>query len=137
MTLFENNTYRTSDRLLDIEFLFVDLGYVIGWRAYILTDINYQMFSSSRTDDSSIVHRLIETDSELKHKINNFIRMSRGTNETMSTIRYICWSKPIYELTDIYEVAKTWSEITAYYIRYGGSFGSIQPVLKSRGIITM
>ena len=36
MMLFENNYYRTSDYLLDIEFLFVDLGTSTGWRIYIL-----------------------------------------------------------------------------------------------------
>ena len=42
---YENNFYRTSDGLLDVEFLFVDLGGSNGWRAYILTDINYKQFS--------------------------------------------------------------------------------------------
>ena len=35
------------------------------------------------------------------------------------------------------EIAKTWSEITAYYIRNGGSFESIQPKLKRKGIIKL
>ena len=137
MTPYENNTYRTSDGLLDIEFLFVNMGASTGWRAYILTDINYKRFSSSRSDDPSVVHRLTETDSEMKRKINNFIRMSRGTNETMSTIRYICWSTAIHDLDDMYKLAQTWSEITAYYIRNGGNFQTIQPILKSRGVISL
>lgn len=137
MMLFENNTYRTSDRLLDIEFLFVDMGDAVGWRAYILTDINYKMFSSLRSDSIGTVHRLTETNKEMIRKINNFIRMSRETNETMNTIQYICWNKAIHSLDDMKTIAKTWSEITAYYIRNGGSFKTIQPVLKSRGVITL
>ena len=35
------------------------------------------------------------------------------------------------------EVAKTWSEITSYYIQHGGSFDTIQPRLKARGIVTL
>ena len=134
---FENNFYKTSDRLLDIEFLFVDLGGTTGWRAYILTDINYKMFSGSRSTDSSTIHRLTERNIDMKRKINNFMQMTRRTNNVNRTIYYICWSKAIYDLDNMREIAKTWSEITAYYIRNGGSFGSIQPILKQRGIISI
>lgn len=134
---YENNFYRTSDGLLDVEFLFVDLGGSSGWRAYILTDINYTMFSRSRSTDCSTIHRLTENNDEMKRKINNFIRMTRQTINSDRTIRYICWSKAIHNLSDMREVAKTWSEITAYYIRHGGSFGTIQPILKQRGIISL
>lgn len=134
---YENNFYRTSDELLDIEFLFVNLGGSSGWRAYILTDINYKMFSRSRSDDCTVVHRLTENNSDMNRKINNFIQMTRQTDNTDRTIRYICWTKAIHDLSDMREVAKTWSEITAYYIRNGGSFGSIQPILKQRGVISL
>lgn len=134
---YENNFYRTSDGLLDIEFLFVDLGGQTGWRAYILTDINYKMFSKLRSDSCATVHRLTENSNDMQRKIRNFMQMTRQSAVLNKPIRYICWSKAIHELSDIREVAKTWSEITAYYIRHGGSFQSIQPVLKSRGIITL
>lgn len=130
---YENNFYRTSDGLLDVEFLFVDLGGSSGWRAYILTDINYKMFSRTRSTDCSIIHRLTEGNNDMKRKIINFMQM----NNVDRTIYYICWSNPIHNLSDIREVAKTWSEITAYYIRNGGSFGSIQPKLKRRGVISL
>lgn len=137
MMFYENNFYRTSDGSLDVEFLFVNLGRPIGWRAYILTDINYKIFSRLRSDNCTIVHRLTENNNEMIRKINNFVQMSRQTNSYLNNIRYICWSKAIYDLSDMREVAKTWSEITAYYIRNGGSFGSIQPVLKQRGVISL
>jgi hypothetical protein len=79
---------------------------------------------------------LVESDAEMKRKINNFIRMSRHTNDPDKSINYVCWSKEIHNLCDIREVAKTWSEITAYYIRYGGNFATIQPILKREGIIS-
>jgi hypothetical protein len=137
LTLYENNFYRTSDGLLDIEFLFVNLGGSSGWRAYILTDINYHMFSNSRSTSCTDIHRLTEGNNELQRKVRNFMQNTRAGSYSNRTIYYICWSKTIHELDDIREVAKTWSEITAHYIRHGGSFGTIQPALKSRGIITL
>ena len=134
---YENNFYRTSDGLLDVEVLFVDLGGTNGWRAYILTDINYQMFSSTRSTACSTIHRLTEGNNDMKRKIINFMQMTRQMNNADRTIYYICWSNPIHNLSDMREVAKTWSEITAYYIRNGGSFGSIQPKLKRRGVISL
>lgn len=134
---YENNFYRTSDGLLDVEFLFVNLGVSSGWRAYILTDINYKMFSATRSTDCSTIHRLIEGDSDMKRKIINFMQMTRQMNNVDRTIYYICWSNPIHNLSDMREVAKTWSEITAYYIRNGGTFGSIQPKLKRSGVISL
>lgn len=134
---FENIFYRTSDGLLDVEFLFVDLGRSSGWRAYILTDINYKRFSITRSTSASIIHRLTESDENMKRKINNFMQMTRQISHSNKTIHYICWSNTIHNLSDMREVAKTWSEITAYYIRNGGSFGTIQPVLKQRGVISM
>lgn len=134
---YDNNFYRTSDGLLDVEFLFVDLGASNGWRAYILTDINYKMFSVTRSTDCSIIHRLTEGDSDMKRKIINFMQMTRQMNNADRTIYYICWSNHIHNLSDMREVAKTWSEITAYYIRNGGSFSSIQPKLKRRGVISL
>ncbi|MCH5314750.1 MAG: hypothetical protein J1E81_02460 [Eubacterium sp.] len=132
----EYNFYLTSDRLLDIEFLFVDMGENIGWRAYIISDINYRQFGE-RSIIYTVTHRLEDSDADRVSKINRFLKSIDSSKPDKSIYGYICWSKPIYDLDDMHEVAKTWSEITAYYIRHGGSFGSIQPILKSRGIINL
>lgn len=135
--LFENNYYRTSDYLLDIEFLFVDLGPSTGWRIYILSNIDYKQFSSARSDSITTIHRLTETNSDILKKINIFQRnKGRSVNDT-TPVHYICWKYKIDSLERAREIAKTWSEITAYYIRKGGSFESIQPKLKRKGIIIL
>ena len=54
---YEHNFYCTRDRLLDIEFLFLDLGQEIGWRTYVLTHINYKQFSKNRSDAHTNVYR--------------------------------------------------------------------------------
>lgn len=121
---YENNFYLTSDGFLDIEFLFLDLGESRGWRAYILSDIDYQAVDSSRNTSCSVTHRLTEPNSE------RFIDEERS-------YQYICWSQPIHNLDSIREVAKVWSEITGYYIQHGGSFESIQQRLNQMGIIDL
>lgn len=137
MMLFENNYYRTSDFLLDIEFLFVDLGAPTGWRIYILSDINYKQFSLFRSDSITTIHRLTEHNSDMLKKINTF-RRSKGRAATdITPVHYICWKHQIDSLERAREIAKTWSEITAYYIRNGGNFESIQPKLKRKGIINL
>ena len=121
---YEHIYYLTKDKSLDIEFLFLDLGPSIGWRAYILSDINYKRVSRLRSDSGGTVHRLKE------------IAGHRYVNSNRDYY-YICWTKPIYSLESIRKLAQMWSEITAYYIKYGGTFDTIQPLLKARGIINM
>ncbi len=133
--LYEYNTYRTSDCLLDINFLFVEIA-PSDWRAYILTDINYKKFSSGRSDSINIIHRLTEHNEALITKIRAFIR-NNDIPYHKTDIHYICWDKKIESLESIRELAKTWSEITSYYIKHGGDFGTIQPILKSKGIISI
>ncbi len=135
MMRYEYNTYKTSDKLLDIPFLFVEIS-PSNWRAYILTDINYKMFSISRSDSITTIHRLTEHDESMQNKIRTFIR-NNSIPYSKSTIHYICWSSKIKSLESMREVAKTWSEITSYYIRNGGSFQTIQPILKTKGIISL
>ena len=137
MMLFENNYYRTSDYLLDIEFLFVDLGTSTGWRIYILSDIDYKQISSSRSDSITTIHRLTESNRDVLRKINTFQRNKGRTVSDFTPIHYICWKHNIDSLERAREIAKTWSEITAYYIRHGGNFESIQPKLKRKGIIRL
>lgn len=132
--LFENNYYRTSDYLLDIEFLFVNLG-TPGWRIYILSEINYKQFSASRSDSVTTIHRLTESNSDMLRKINTFQRNKGRPVADSTPIHYICWKYKIDSLERAREIAKMWSEITAYYIRNGGSFETIQPKLKRTGII--
>ena len=135
MMRYEYNTYRTSDKLLDIRFLFVETS-PSNWRAYILTDLNYKQFSTLRSDSITDIHRLTEHDETLKSKVQAFIR-NNNVPYNKTIIHYICWSTTITSLENMREIARTWSEITSQYIRYGGSFQSIQPKLKSKGIISI
>ncbi len=135
MMRYEFNMYRTSDKFLDIKFLFVEIA-PSDWRAYILTDINYQRISQERSDSITVIHRLTEHDEIMKTKILAFVR-NNNIPYNKQTINYICWSSTVRSLESMKEVAKTWSEITSYYIQHGGAFESIQPRLKSRGIITL
>ena len=136
MTQYENNFYRTSDGLFDIEFLFVNLD-ELGWRAYILTDLDYQMFDTSRSTSITIIHRLTESDPDLQRKIRNFMQATRNNVDLNKSIHYICWTSTINNIEDMRELARTWSEITAYYIKHGGTFDTIQPMLKRKGIISI
>ena len=118
---YEHNFYCTKDRLLDIEFLFLNLGMKIGWRAYVLSDINYKQFSPERSNAYTDVHLSID--------------ISRRYIDINRDYPYICWTKPIHSLDTMHELAQMWSEITAYYIRYGGRFEEIQRVLSNEGVI--
>ncbi len=128
---YENNFYLTHDRSLDIEFLFLNRGAGLGWKAYILTDINYR----GRCTSCGTIHRLIESDAATKETVKRFMRATRAVGIINKPLHYICWSSTITNLDDMRNVAKTWSEITAYYIKHGGSFSTIQKKLKAQGII--
>lgn len=132
---YEHNFYLTSDSFLDIEFLFVETS-PNNWKGYILTEINYKKITETRSDSIVDIHRLTEKDEVIKNKVQRFIQANNRPYRN-STIYHICWSKPITSLEDMREVAKTWSEITSYYIQHGGIFQSIQAQLKSQGIITL
>ena len=119
---YEHNFYTTKDKLLDIEFLFLDLGEDIGWRGYVLSTINYKQFSPERSDIYTDTHLFID---ENKHR---YIDINKD-------YPYICWTKPIHSLDTMRDLAVMWSEITAYYIRYGGKFNEIQRQLEEAGII--
>ena len=131
----EHNYYKTVIGNMDFEFIFVELGN-IGWRAYIINDINFKAVSHLRSDSITVVHRLWETDYHLKNKIYDYIDSIRLRSVKRDNLWYICWSEKINSLEDMREIAKSWAEITAYYIKNGGSFESIQPLLKSRRIIS-
>ena len=119
---YEHNFYITKDRLLDIEFLFLNLGSEIGWRGYVLNEINYKQFSNERSNIYTDTHLYID---ENKHR---YIDKNKD-------YPYICWTKPIHDLETMRELAVMWSEITVYYIRYGGTFETIQKKLEKDGVI--
>lgn len=119
---YEHNYYKTSDGLLDIEFLFLNLGADIGWRAYVLSNINYKIFSKTRSDNYKDTHLYIETN---KHR---YI-------DKRKDYPYICWTKKIFDLENMHKLARKWSEITSYYIRFGGNFPEIEKTLEKRGVI--
>ena len=48
---YERAFYLTKDKLLDIEFMFIDLGPTVGWRGYVLSEIDYKKFSKTRSDE--------------------------------------------------------------------------------------
>lgn len=119
---YEHNFYITKDKLLDIEFLFLDLGPDIGWRGYVLSEIDYKKFSPERSDIYTDTHLYID---ENKHR---YIDKNKD-------YPYICWTKAIHSLETMRELAVMWSEITAYYIRYGGNFEDIEKRLEEAGVI--
>ena len=129
-----NRWYRSKDRTLEVEFLFVELDETRGWRAYILSHINYGMRSSAQTD----VHRLTENDSYMCGVVNNFKRNNPPLNYMLirdSSIDYVCWTATVDSLDQMMSIASVWTDITAYYIRYGGSFPEIQRKLSREGVI--
>lgn len=119
---YEHNFYITKDKLLDIEFLFLDLGPDIGWRGYVLNEIDYKKFSADRSDIYTDTHLYID---ENKHR---YIDKNKD-------YPYICWTKTIHDLKAMRELAVMWSEITAHYIRYGGKFEDIEKKLEEAGVI--
>lgn len=125
---YEQNYYLTHDGSLDVEFLFLDLGQALGWRAYIISDINYK----TRLP----MHRLTEPIDENKSAVKQILRRLHFGFPQTKMPQYICWSQNVYELEDIREVAKSWTEITAYYIKHGGNFADIQKKLAKKGIIS-
>ena len=119
---YEHNFYRTRDGSLDIEFLFLDLGNELGWRGYVLNDIDYKAVSQTRSDNYTDTHLYLDS----------------GTNRYVDPDKdypYICWTKKITSLETMHTLAEMWSEITAYYIKHGGSFEIIERQLRKEGIL--
>lgn len=128
----------SKDGTLSVEFLIVDLGKSLGWRAYILSDIYYQRFSADRSGAQLDVHKLSEDDTYLYSLVINFMRnnppmMRYGRRP--SSVEYVCWTKSIYDLNKMKTIASAWVDITAYYIQYGGSFPEIKKKLCKAGVI--
>lgn len=115
---YEHAWYLTKDKSLNVEFLFLNLGEQSGWRAYILSGVDYK----TRSDSCLITHRLYEG------------RNERYIDESVA-YPYICWSQTVHDLETLKNIAAVWSEITAYYILHGGEFEKIQARLAAEGVI--
>lgn len=119
---YEHVFYTTKYDNLQIEFLFLHISPKLGWRAYILTDIDYKRFSASRSTDWHFTHRFFEADDQ------RYIDRRRS-------YPFVCWTSVVRDLKSIKNVAAVWAELTAYYIRNGGTFAENQPRLAKQGII--
>lgn len=117
----ENIHYETRSGL-GIDFLLIDLGETLGWRAYILSDIDYWMVSKERSDSFTDTHVYVEVN---RHR---FIDPNKD-------YPYICWTKPIHSLETMHELVTMWAEITDYYIYHGGTFETIQEHLEESGVL--
>jgi hypothetical protein len=82
---YEHAYYLTKDRSLEVEFLLLHLGAARGWRAYILSDINYKRVSPTRSTAIYDVHRLTETRGE------RYIDAAKA-------YPYVCWNQTIHDL---------------------------------------
>lgn len=119
---YERAFYLTKDKQLDIEFMFIDLGSEIGWRGYVLSEIDYKKYSKNRSDDYTDTHLFLDVN------MHRYIDPDRD-------YPYICWTKPIHDLDTMKELAAMWAEITSYYIMHGGNFPYIQKILEIKGVI--
>ena len=119
---FEHAFYKTKDGSLDIEFMLIDLGDDLGWRAYVMTEINYKQHSRFRSNNYTDTHLYLD---------NNQHRYIDKTKD----FPYVCRVDPIYDIEVMRDVAAAWCEITAYYIKHGGDFASIQRLLQKEGVI--
>ena len=84
--------YRTLDGSCDIQFGFKH--FYDGWRAYILTPLNYW----HRPTDLHSTHRLYDS--------------AHG-------LYYVCWTPPPSTLNAVKAVAAIWANTTMHYIRTG------------------
>ena len=119
---YEHVFYTTKYDNLRIEFLFLRISPALGWRAYILTDIDYKRIDPARSTDWHFTHRFFEADDQ------RYIDRQRS-------YPFVCWTTVVRDLKSMKNVAAVWAELTAYYIRNGGTFAENQPRLAAQGII--
>lgn len=119
---YEHVFYTTKYDNLRIEFLFLYISQEVGWRAYILNDINYKRCTVLRSTDWRFTHRFFEADDQ------RYIDKNRS-------YPFVCWTSVVQDLEIMKNVAAVWAELTAYYIRNGGTFAENQPRLAKQGII--
>ena len=118
--------YQKKKKKHDVEFVFMYMG-LSGWRAYIMTDIDYK----KRKDNFAQQHRLVDYDEGHARRCAQIADHYNSGDE----LNYICWTENVYNLDKMMAIAAAWCEITFYYIRYGGEFPEIQKKLAERGII--
>jgi hypothetical protein len=82
------------------DFVFMDCGPAIGWRIYIINNIDYK----GRDSSSQATHWL---------------------HDDGETFKYICWAGRISTLEQAKTVAALWADTIMLYIRTGESFDKI------------
>jgi hypothetical protein len=92
--------YRTSDGSMTIDFVFMDCGPEIGWRAYIIDGIDY----GGRNTSGHATHR------------NHF----RG-----DTYPCVCWSDRVDTFEEMKTIVALWGDVTARYTAGNESFDEI------------
>ena len=97
--------YQTSDDAMLMEFYFVDYGENIGWRVYIISDIDYM----GRDESAHGTHR--------NHFDGEFYKC-------------ICWQYRIDTLDDAMAIASLWADVTSIYIRLGRSGLGFDEIVK-------
>ena len=97
---YERLEYTTGDQSLRVDFVFMYLGLIKGWRIYIINDIDYTRHG----------HR--DTSGHATHR-NHF------SNDTYNSI---CWDGKISKIEKAKAVASLWADATALYIKFGGRF---------------
>ncbi|MBQ3194706.1 MAG: hypothetical protein IJO21_07490 [Oscillospiraceae bacterium] len=119
---YEHIFYRTEYDNLEIEFLLLEISKTEGWRAYILSDIDYKRVSKARSTDWHFTHLFYEADDK------RYISKDKS-------YPFVCWTEPIRDLKTLKTVAAIWSELTAYYIRNGSTFAENQKKLAALDIL--
>ena len=97
---YEYRDYRTSDGSMYIGFGFCNLGFLKGWRIYIIEDIDYE----GRDISYHATHRLYYDGDEYA---------------------CICWEGKLRSFEEAKAVASLWADCTSLYIQGKGSFDAI------------
>lgn len=92
--------YITTYAKMTMDFVFMDCGEDIGWRVYIINDIDYK----NRNTGGHATHR------------NHF----EG-----DTYPCICWSAKINTFDEAKAIASLWADTTDLYVRSAGGFDEI------------
>lgn len=92
--------YITTYAKMKMDFVFMDCGEEIGWRVYIINDINY----NGKDAGCHATHR------------NHF----QG-----DTYHCVCWSDRINTFEEAKSIASLWADATDLYTRFPDSFDFI------------
>jgi hypothetical protein len=92
--------YMTCDNSMRFDFVFMDCGPSIGWRVYIINNIDYR----GRNTSAHATHRL---------------------HASGETYKYICWLGRINTLEEAKKIVGVWGDVTAIRIRTGEDFDEI------------